>query len=58
MHLKHYWQLYRETPRQLRIFFWTVLVFFLIIIVPAVWSYARLYYARTQIPEENVVPGI
>lgn len=60
MRLKQYWQRYREVPRQLRVFFWTVLLFFLIIIVPTVWSYARLYYARTQISvqEEKSTPNM
>jgi hypothetical protein len=51
-----YWQLYRKTPKEVRTFFWTVVVFFLIIIIPTAWSYARLYYARTQIPDvyENI----
>lgn len=48
--LTSYLQLYRQTPRPQRIFFWTVVIFCLMMAVPTIWTYARLFTCRTQIP--------
>lgn len=57
--LKQYWRRYKAAPRQVRIFFWTNVIFFIIMAGSTLWAYARLYYARTQIspPSEHVSLG-
>lgn len=57
LRLNHYLQLYRQTHGPLRTFFWTFIIFCLMIVVPTVWTYARLFYARTHIPSPpEIVP--
>lgn len=54
----YYFRLYQQTKGPLRTFFWTFIILWLMIVVPTIWTYARLFYARTHIPDpqEAAVP--